>query len=99
MMATIVINIAYPNPVLCIALIMIHIMMRAMINPIHPGKKYVKRNSTTVIKKEVRKTLPKFVFLAFLKKLNEIFKKIVMIMSNTTYSIISIKIAPSSATF
>ena len=98
-MATIVINIAYPNPVLCMALIMIHIMMRAMINPNNPGKKKSKRNITKVIKKEVKNTLPKFVFLAFLKKLNAIFKKIVIIMSSTKYKTKSIKIFPSSAIF
>ena len=96
---TVNLSVAYPNPVLCITLIRTHIITRAMINPNNPGNKKSKRNMTSVINKEVRKTLPKFLFFALLNKPNAIFRKIVITMSNSRYKTKSISRASSCPIF
>ena len=77
--------IAFTNPVLCIALITIHIIINAIINPINPGKRKLKRKNTNVIKKEVKNTRLNSVFLDLLKKPSAILRKMVIITSMIIY--------------
>ena len=77
--------IAFTNPVLCIALITIHIIINAIINPINPGKRKLKRKNINVIKKEVKNTRLNSVFLDLLKKPSAILRKMVIITSMIIY--------------
>lgn len=77
--------IAFTNPVPCIALINIHIIINAIINPINPGKRELKRKNINVIKKEVKNTRLNSVFLALLKNPSAILRKMVIIMRMITY--------------
>ena len=74
-------------------------MTRAMINPNNPGIKKSKRNITSVINKEVIKTLPKFLFFALLNNAKAIFRKIVIIMSSRRYKTKSISRASIDPNF
>jgi hypothetical protein len=77
--------IAFTNPVLCIALITIHIIINAIINPKNPGKRKLKRKNINVIKKEVKNTRLNSVFLDLLKKPSAILRKMVIITSMIIY--------------
>lgn len=79
------IMIAFTNPVPCIALINIHIIINAIINPKIPGKKKLKRKNINVIKKAVINTWPKSVFLDLLKNPSAILRKIVIIKRKIIY--------------
>ena len=77
--------IAFTNPVKCIALINIHIITNAIINPKIPGKKKLKRKNINVIKKDVINTRLKSVFLDLLKNPRAILRKIVIIKRKIKY--------------
>jgi len=77
--------IAFTNPVPCIALINIHIITNAIINPKIPGKKKLKRKNINVIKKDVINTRLKSVFLDLLKNPRAILRKIVIIKRKIKY--------------
>lgn len=51
-----VINIADPNPVLCLSLMMSHTKIKLIIKPKSPGNIQSKKAMTSVIRKEVKNT-------------------------------------------
>lgn len=77
--AKIVMTIALKNPTLWLALIITHIKINVSNHASHPPKNRKTKAYVKVIKNAVRKTRPKSVFLALLKKPKAIFKKIAII--------------------
>lgn len=74
-----VITIALKNPTLWLTLIITHVKINDNNHASHPPKNRKTKANVTVIKNAVKKTRPKSVFLALLKKPKANFKKIAII--------------------
>lgn len=79
MNAKTVITIALRNPTLWLTLIITHVKINVTNHASHPPKNKNTKANVTVIKNAVKKTLPKLVCFALLKKPKASFKKIAII--------------------